>query len=245
MLKCEKLCKEYGSFQAVKNLTLQVERGEIFGFLGPNGAGKTSTIKMLMGLLVPSSGRATIDGLDTQRDRVAVKRKVGYLPDNPIFLDYLRGRELLSFVGEMHGLPRRKAQNRALELLQELGLSEAQEDFAHNYSTGMKKRLGLCCALIHEPSLLILDEPTNGLDPRSALQVRELILAFAESGRTVFLSTHLLDLADKLCHRLGILHRGELVAMGTRDQLQEHASQQKTLEEIFLSLTNEDSLPYA
>lgn len=233
MLICDRLSKDYGGFQAVKNLTLRVERGEIFGFLGPNGAGKTSTIKMLMGLLVPSSGQATIDGLDTQRDHVAVKSRVGYLPDNPYFLDYLRGRELLSFVGEMHGLAPDEARLRARHWLQNLGLEDAQEDFASNYSTGMKKRLGLACALIHDPKVLILDEPTNGLDPRSAVHVRELILNFAGRGRTVLLSTHFLDLAERLCHRLGILHHGQLVALGSCEELAPDGS----LEEKFLSLT--------
>jgi ABC-2 type transport system ATP-binding protein len=233
VLICEQLSKDYGGFQAVKQLTLKVERGEIFGFLGLNGAGKTSTIKMLMGLLVPSSGHATIDGLDTQRDHVAVKSRVGYLPDHPHFLDYLRGRELLTFVGEMHGLPPLEAEHRARYWLRHLGLEEAQEDFASNYSTGMKKRLGLACALIHEPKVLILDEPTNGLDPRSAVHVRDLILDFAASGRTVLLSTHLLDLAERICHRLGVLHHGQLVAVGTRDELAPEGS----LEDKFLSLT--------
>lgn len=237
MLICEQLSKDYGGFQAVKNLTLKVERGEIFGFLGLNGAGKTSTIKMLMGLLVPSSGSASIDGLDTQRDHVAVKSRVGYVPDHPHFLDYLRGRELLTFVGEMHGLTPLEAAHRAQYWLQHLGLEEAQEDFASNYSTGMKKRLGLACALIHEPKVLILDEPTNGLDPRSAFHVRDVILDFAASGRTVLLSTHLLDLAERVCHRLGVLHHGRLVAIGTRDELAPHGS----LEEKFLTLTADRS----
>ncbi len=239
MLICDNLSKDYGQFQAVKGLTLEVQRGEIFGFLGPNGAGKTSTIKMLMGLLVPSSGRASIDGLDTQKDRVAVKSRVGYLPDNPSFLDYLRGRELLRFVGEMHGLPPPEADRKAKELMTILGLHDAEDEFANNYSTGMKKRLGLACALIHDPILLILDEPTNGLDPRSAVKVRELILSFAASGRTVFLSTHLLDLAEKLCHRLGILHQGQLVALGTPLSLQGQGPGRRNLEEKFLELTAE------
>ncbi|WP_141734373.1 ABC transporter ATP-binding protein [Oligoflexus tunisiensis] len=233
MLICKKLSKNYGSFQAVKDLTLTVERGEIFGFLGPNGAGKTSTIKMLMGLLVPSSGSASIDGLDTQRHHVAVKSRVGYLPDHPHFLDYLRGRELLCFVGEMHGLAPSEARARTQHWLQNLGLEEAQDDFASQYSTGMKKRLGLACALIHEPKVLILDEPTNGLDPRSAAHVRDLILDFAARGRTVLLSTHLLDLAERLCHRLGILHHGQLVALGSCAELAPEGS----LEEKFLALT--------
>jgi ABC-2 type transport system ATP-binding protein len=165
MIRFHHLSKRYGEFTAVRDLELSVEQGEVFGFLGPNGAGKTTTIRIMMGILVPTSGRVTIDGLDCQTDRVEVKRRVGYLPDNPIFYDYLRGREILAFVGEMHGQSRAEAEKRAGMLLQDLALDDASEEFAVNYSAGMKKKLGLACALIHEPSVLILDEPTNGLDP--------------------------------------------------------------------------------
>jgi ABC-2 type transport system ATP-binding protein len=141
MIAFEHLGKKYGEFTAVHDLDLAIGRGEVFGFLGPNGAGKTTTIRMMMGILVPTSGRVTIDGLDCQRDRVVVKRHVGYLPDNPIFYDYLRGREILEFVGEMHGQSRGEAQERATVLLEEFALADASEEFAVNYSTGMKKSL--------------------------------------------------------------------------------------------------------
>jgi ABC-2 type transport system ATP-binding protein len=158
----EGLSKRYGEFVAVRGLSFSVAGGEVFGFLGPNGAGKTTTIRMLMGILVPTSGRASIDGLDCQRERVEVKRRVGYLPDSPIFYDFLRGREILEFVGEMHGQPRKDARRNAQRLLDALALGEAAEEYAVNYSMGMKKKLGLACALIHDPPVLILDEPTNG-----------------------------------------------------------------------------------
>ena len=172
MIEFHQVSKAYGDFTAVRALDLAVDKGEVFGFLGPNGAGKTTTIRMMMGILVPSAGTITIDGLDCQADRVAVKQRVGYLPDNPIFYDYLRGREILAFVGEMHGEPREEAQRRAAALLTELALDDAAEVFAVNYSTGMKKKLGLACALIHDPAVLILDEPTNGLDPRASCTIR-------------------------------------------------------------------------
>ncbi len=162
------LSKNYGAFCAVAPLSLSVPRGEMFGFLGPNGAGKTTTIRMMMGILVPSGGHVRIDGFDCHRDGIEVKRRVGYLPDSPIFYDYLRGREILQFIGEMHGLARRESLSRTDRLLAEFGLDEVSEEFAVNYSMGMKKKLGLACALIHEPSVLILDEPTNGLDPRAS-----------------------------------------------------------------------------
>ena len=146
----------------------------MFGFLGPNGAGKTTTIRMLMGILVPTVGHAHAStGLDCQRDRIEVKRRVGYLPDAPVFYDFLRGREIVQFVGEMHGQSRGVAADNAARLLDELGLADAAEEYAINYSTGMKKKLGLACALIHDPPVLILDEPTNGLDPRAAREVQE------------------------------------------------------------------------
>src|SRR5262249_59096785 len=168
MIAFDHLGKKYGGLTAVHDLDFRVEKGEVLGFLGPNGAGKTTTIRMMMGILVPTSGRVTIDGLDCQRDRVEVKRRVGYLPDNPMFYDYLRGREIVAFVGEMHGLPRGEAQRRAAALLADVALGDAAEEYAVNYSAGMKRKLGLACALIHDPPVLVLDEPTTGLAPPAA-----------------------------------------------------------------------------
>jgi ABC-2 type transport system ATP-binding protein len=240
MIAFERLTKNYGDFTAVRDLDLAIERGEVFGFLGPNGAGKTTTIRMMMGILVPTSGHVMIDGLDCQRDRVEVKRRVGYLPDNPIFYDYLRGREILEFVGEMHGQSRREAQDRGGALLEELALADAAEEFAINYSTGMKKKLGLACALIHDPSVLILDEPTNGLDPRASHDVQERLRLSAARGKTIFLSTHLLDMAQRLCDRVGIIDRSELVAVGPLSELQERVDPGGSLEQVFLKVTNVD-----
>ena len=240
MIAFRHLGKTYGAFTAVRDLAFSVERGEVFGFLGPNGAGKTTTIRMLMGILVPSSGSVTIDGLDCQADRVELKRRVGYLPDNPIFYDYLRGREILQFVGEMHGHARREAERRTAALLEELALDDAAEEYAVNYSTGMKKKLGLACALIHDPLVLILDEPTNGLDPRAAREVQERLRISAAQGKTIFLSTHLLDMAERLCSRVGIIHKGEIVAVGPLHALQEKVVPGGSLEEVFLKVTQPD-----
>jgi ABC-2 type transport system ATP-binding protein len=240
MIAFDGLGKQYGSFSAVRDLTFSVEGGEVFGFLGPNGAGKTTTIRMLMGILVPTSGRARIDGLDCQLERVEVKRRVGYLPDSPIFYDFLRGSEILEFVGEMHGQTRGDARRNAARLMEELALGEAAEEYAVNYSMGMKKKLGLACALIHDPSVLILDEPTNGLDPRAAREVQALLKGNAARGKTIFLSTHLLDMAERLCSRLGIIHKGELVAVGELDALRRKVVPGGTLEEVFLKATQPD-----
>ncbi len=236
MIEFEALARNYGSYQAVHPLTLAVGRGEVFGFLGPNGAGKTTTIRMMMGILVPSSGRVLIDGLDCHRDAAAVKRHVGYLPDNPIFYDYLRGREILQFVAEMHGQARPAAAARARQLLDEFGLDDVAEEFAVNYSMGMKKKLGLACALAHDPAVLILDEPINGLDPRAARDVQDLLVERAAAGKTIFVSTHLLDMAQRMCDRVGIIHRGRLAATGTLDELRGGAD--ATLEEVFLKATD-------
>ena len=231
------LSKQYSEFVAVRGLAFSVQRGEVFGFLGPNGAGKTTTIRMLMGILVPTAGRAAIAGLDCQRDRIEVKRRVGYLPDAPIFYDFLRGREILEFVGEMHGQSRSAAVANAARLLDELALAEAAEEYAINYSMGMKKKLGLACALIHDPPVLILDEPTNGLDPRAAREVQDRLRRSSAEGRTIFLSTHLLDMAERLCSRVGIIHQGELVAEGSLGELRSKIVPGGSLEEVFLKVT--------
>ena len=242
MIEFQGLAKLYGDFPAVQPLTLAVQRGEVFGFLGPNGAGKTTTIRMMMGILVPSAGRVLVDGLDCQADAAEVKRHVGYLPDNPIFYDFLRGREILQFVAEMHGMPRKAAVERAAQLLQEFGLQDVSEEFAVNYSMGMKKKLGLACALVHDPAVLILDEPINGLDPRAAREVQDRLIASAAAGKTIFVSTHLLDMAQRMCNRVGIINRGALVATGSLEELRGASSANSTLEELFLKFTDEDSL---
>jgi ABC-2 type transport system ATP-binding protein len=242
MIELQGLAKRYGTFDAVRNLDLSVAKGEVFGFLGPNGAGKTTTIRMMMGILVPTSGRISIAGFDAQAQRTEVNRRVGYLPDSPIYYDFLRAREILEFVGEMHGLSRAEARSRAAAVLKELALDAASEEYAVNFSMGMKKKLGLACALIHEPLVLILDEPTNGLDPRAARDVQERLRLAAEAGRTIFLSTHLLAMAEKLCTRIGIINRGELVAAGTLSELRARLAD-ASLEQLFLKLTEPDAVP--
>ena len=242
MIEFQQLTRTYGEFTAVQPLTLTVERGEVFGFLGPNGAGKTTTIRMMMGILVPSGGRALITGLDCHSQRAEVQRHVGYLPDNPIYYDFLRGREILRFVAEMHGMPRADAERRAVEMLMEFGLADVVDEFAVNYSMGMKKKLGLACALIHDPEVLILDEPINGLDPRAARDVQDRLRQASAAGKTIFMSTHLLDMAERVCSRVGIIHKGALVATGTLAELRERTSQSASLEEVFLRVTDEEAV---
>jgi len=237
LVEIEGLVKAYGDFTAVRDLTLEVRSGEVFVLLGPNGAGKTTTIRMLMGILQPTAGRATIAGLDCFAQRAEVMRHVGYLPDEPIFYDFLRGREIIHFIGEMHRLTRRETDRRAGPLVEHLDLADAMEEYAVNYSRGMKKKLALIGAMFPGPRLLIMDEPTNGLDPLTTRKLHEIIRRHADDGSSVFLSTHLLDQAEKLCHRVGILHKGRLAALGPLDELHGRAAEGETLEEIFFAVT--------
>jgi ABC-2 type transport system ATP-binding protein len=238
------LTKTYGAFEAVKDLELSVPRAQVFALLGPNGAGKTTTIRILMGILAPSAGSARIDGLDCFRDRVEVTRRVGYLPDEPVFYDYLRGGEIIRFSGEMHGLSVEEIERRARPLIQQLQLADALDEFAANYSRGMKKKLALTCAMLHDPALLILDEPTNGLDPFATRVLHRMLREKAAEGRTIFFSTHLLDQAEKLCTQVAIMARGKLAANGTLAQLRASLSTVSSLEEIFFSLAGDSEPAY-
>ncbi|MDQ3367254.1 MAG: ABC transporter ATP-binding protein [Myxococcota bacterium] len=238
-IEIARLTKAYGSFVAVSELSLAVSPGEIFALLGPNGAGKTTTIKMMIGVLQPSGGSARICGLDCFSARADVMRHVGYLPDEPVFYDYLRGRELLRFVGEMHGLTRTEIEQRTAPLAERLKLEEALEDYAVNYSKGMKKKLALIAALLHDPSVLILDEPTNGLDPFATRALHELLIERAAGGKLVFYSTHLLDQAERLCKRVGILFKGKLAALGEIAELRANLSAGGSLEDVFFAVAAE------
>lgn len=242
VIQIQSLNKKYNDFHAVKNLILTVNPGEMFGFLGPNGAGKTTTIRMLMGILVPTSGTISIDGKDSFKERVAINKVIGYLPDAPIFYDFLKGSEILQFVGEMHGLSTFQAKTKSKDLMLKFGLWEAASEFAVNYSMGMKKKLGLACALIHQPKILILDEPTNGLDPRASREVQTHMQEFVNQGGTIFLSTHLLDMAQRLCNRVGVISHGDLVALGTLDEIRSELKMGGSLEELFLKVTESETV---
>src|SRR5579859_2192437 len=241
LVEIQGLSKTYGSFEAVRNINLSVSYGQIFALLGPNGAGKTTTIRMLMGILAPTSGSARIDGLDCFRNRVEVKRRVGYLPDEPVFYDYLRGIEVIRFSGDMHGLSRREIETRSRRLLDQLELTDDLDEFAVNYSKGMKKKLALVCAMLHDPPLLILDEPTNGLDPFATRELHAIIRAKAAAGRTIFFSTHLLDQAERLCTQIAIVAKGRLAAHGTLAELRTRLSTDSSLEEIFFSVAGDSA----
>jgi len=234
----DNLSKRYGEFVAVDGVSLAVGAGEIVALVGPNGAGKTTTLRMLMGVLAPSSGSARIGGLDCFRDRARVMHQVGYVPDDPVFYDYLRGAEVIDFVADIRGLPGDEARSRSAELCRELELADALGEYAVNYSKGMKKKLALVCALLHRPRLLVLDEPQSGLDPFSMRKLNELVLEAAAAGNAVFYSTHILEHAERLGHRIAILARGRLAAVGSLAELRALASENASLEEIFFAVAD-------
>ncbi len=239
MIETFGLTKRFGDKVALNALSLRVEAGEVVGFLGPNGSGKTTTIRLLMGLLKPTEGRATVLGRDCHSDSVALKRDIGYLPDEPFLYPYLSGAELLEFVAGLHGFSKTEARRRADAGIERFGLGADADTFTVSYSHGMRKRLALAAALIHEPRVLILDEPTNGLDPRGARDMRDIIVDLAAGGRTIFLSTHLLETAERVCRRVAIIRQGVLQAVGTPADLRARyaASPDSSLEDLFLKVT--------
>lgn len=235
-LRVEGLTRRYASFTAVDNLQLAVRRGEIYGFLGPNGAGKSTTIKMLVGLLQPSAGRAWLAGHDVWNESLEAKSALGYVADRALLYNRLSGREFLAFLGQLRGLPCQAAEERIAMLLNLLELTDAAGRLCGSYSFGMKRKLALAGALLHEPEVLILDEPLNGLDPRSARRLKDLFAQLAADGTTIFLSTHDLATAEEMCQRIGILHQGRLLAEGSPAELRALASV-ADLESVFLNLT--------
>ena len=239
MIQMVNLTRYYASLAAVQDLSLTVESGELFGFLGPNGAGKTTTIRMIVGLLRPSAGTVTVAGHDVQQEPLAVKRAIGYLAQTPLLYDKLTGREFLRFLGGLYSLSDERIEARAEYLLTMMELSDKADQLIESYSGGMRHKIGLCGALLHDPPVLVLDEPLAGLDPHSARRVKDLLRDLCRQGRTVFLSTHVLEIAERVCDRVGILDQGRLVAVGTMEALRAQAqtTAEVTLEDLFLQLT--------
>ena len=223
MIRVERLRKTYGALVAVDDLSLEVEPGCVFGFLGRNGAGKTTTIRMMMGLLEPTSGTAVLGGHDIRRAPEAAKAVTGYLPDHPFLYDKLTALEFLRFVGGLYGLRGADVGGRARLLLEQFGLGRMAGELTETLSQGMRQRLALAAALVHRPRVLVLDEPMVGLDPEGALELRNLVRHLAADGVTIFLSTHSLAVAEELCGRIGIVDRGRLVVLGTLDELRARA----------------------
>lgn len=234
----------FGDFVAVDRVTLTVRRGEIFGLLGPNGAGKTTTVGMCTGLLRPTSGSVQITGIDLSVNAMAAKRVLGYVPDEPFLYDKLTAREFVTFMGRLYDVTD-DLKARVDRLLTYFDLLDASDDLIGGYSHGMKQKTALSGALIHEPQLLFLDEPTVGLDPRSARLLKDTLQSLASQGRSVVLCTHILEIAEAICDRVAILDHGKVIAEGTLDELREatHGDRSESLEEIFLKLTGDEGQP--
>ena len=242
-LELEGLEKRYGDFAAVKGIDLSVKRGEIFGFLGPNGAGKTTTIRMIAGILEPTAGGVRVGGREMTRDPAGAKARIGYIPDRPFLYEKLSGGEFLRFVAALWGHEGPRVEERVDRFLELFSLTPWKDELIDSYSHGMRQKLLISSALIHDPELIVVDEPMVGLDPRSARILKDLLAAFVERGGTVFLSTHTLEVAEALCHRLAIIAHGEIIARGTMAELQSQADAGGAhLEEIFLKVTGGDQV---
>ncbi|HEY44729.1 MAG TPA: ABC transporter ATP-binding protein [Anaerolineae bacterium] len=243
MIQTVNLTRHYGTLAAVQDLNLEVEEGELFGFLGPNGAGKTTTIRMIVGLLRPTAGTVSVAGHDVQQEPLTIKRSVGYLAQVPLLYEKLTGREFLRFIGGLYNLSDEKIEARTEQMLALMDLSDRADHLIESYSGGMRHKIGLCGTLLHEPSVLLLDEPLTGMDPYGARRIKDLLRDMCRQGKTVFLSTHVLEIAERVCDRVGILDRGRLVAIGTMEALrvQAKSTAETTLEDLFLKLTGGES----
>ena len=237
MIEILGLVKRFGTLTAVDHLDLRVAPGEIFGFLGPNGAGKTTTVKLITGLLQPDAGAVRVAGYDVTTQTLAAKRVMGLVPDEPFVYPKLTGAEYLRFIGELYGVPLEAQRRRIPELLAMFELSAWGGELLESYSHGMRQKLVIAGLLLHDPPVLVLDEPMVGLDPKSARLVRDILQTLARRGAAVFMCTHILEIAEKLCHRVGIMISGRLVALGTVAELRRRAEGGGGLEDIFLSLT--------
>jgi ABC-2 type transport system ATP-binding protein len=240
MIQLINLTKHYGKVAAVDRLNLEVPAGQIFGFLGPNGAGKTTTIRVMMGILKATAGRVLLHGHDVVSEAQKAKALAGFIPDRPFIYEKLSGREFLQFVGKLHRLDSRQLSGRIAELLEHLELTPWKDELVESYSHGMKQRLVVCAALVHQPRILIVDEPMVGMDPKGARTIKDLFCSLSKNGTTIFLSTHSISVAEEICHRIGIIQKGRLIACGTMSELHERATgRHGNLESVFLELTRE------
>jgi ABC-2 type transport system ATP-binding protein len=239
----EGLTRTFGALRAVDAIGLRVQAGQFFGFLGPNGAGKSTTIKMLTGLLAPTAGRMELLGLDFEAHPIEVKRQIGVVPEGMGLFERLTGTEYLRFVGRMYGLDRATTEKRAEELLEFMQLADREKTLVADYSHGMQKKLALAAAVIHGPRILFLDEPFEGVDALAAGALKALLGRMTERGVTIFLTSHVLEIVERLCSHVGIIHEGRLVAQGSMEELRAgvaaEAGETKTLEQIFLSIVGQ------
>ncbi len=238
MIEIKNLSKKFGNIVAVKSLNLRIEKGELFILLGPNGAGKTTTMKLITGLLRPTEGEIWVGGYSVLREYMMAKRLIGYIPDTPYVYEKLSAREFLHFIQDIYQVENK---HKVEELLELFHLREEADRLIEEYSHGMKQKVAIASALIHNPKVLIIDEPLVGLDPRSARLLKDILKKKVKDGMTVFLSTHTLSLAEELSHRIGIINESKLIAVGTLKELREKAKTTGNLEEVFLRLTEEES----
>ncbi len=237
-VELKSVLKRYNELVAVNNINLAIKPGEIFGLLGPNGSGKSTTLKMLLGLVQPEAGSVHVLGLNVKDDPVAVKMLVGYAPESPHLYEFLTGIEFLDFIGDIYGMNAEEKKTRINEYLRALQLEGREGDMISSYSEGMKQKIALIAAFLHKPKLLILDEPLNGLDPRSARIVKDFLYKLKQQGVTTIMSTHILEIAQAVCDRIGIMYQGTILALGNMEELQQLAKLPGSgLEDIFLKLT--------
>ena len=240
MIKLINLTKDFKTTLAVNRLNLEVAAGEIYGFIGPNGAGKTTTIRMMGGIIEPTDGKILIGEIDVSRDPVGAKKIIGFVPDRPFLYEKLTGMEFMKFIADLYRVDLRAFSRRSLELLEQFALLEWKDEIIEAYSHGMKQRLIIAAALLHDPRVMVIDEPMVGLDPEAVRMVRDILKALASQNVTVFVSTHTLSLAEDLCDRIGVIHKGTLLAQGTVAELNLAAKTgEARLEEVFLTLVRE------
>lgn len=243
MITLTELTKKFGKFTAVDRLTLSISRGELFGFLGPNGAGKTTTLRMMAGVLKPTSGRIIIDDKDMAEDPLECKRVIGFIPDRPFLYEKLTGREMLQFIAGIYQLPQDGMEKRMEQLFELFEIDSWRDELIESYSHGMKQRLVMTTALIHQPRVIIVDEPMVGLDPKAVKLVKGIFKGLCQKGITIFMSTHTLQVAEEMCDRIGIIHQGKLIAMGTMKELREKSGlEARELEEVYFRLTGAEEV---
>lgn len=240
MLEVKNFTKKYDNGKlAVDNISFSVNNGEIFGFLGPNGAGKSTTIKAIVGLIKKSSGEINIDGIRLEDDPLLYKNKFSYLADNPDLFDKFTGVEYINFVSDIYGIDEKTRDERLNTYLDYFDIRQAMADLISSYSHGMKQKLAIISSLIHDPDLLILDEPMVGLDPKSSFNLKKIMRERKERGKMVFFSTHVMEVAENICDRIAIISKGKIVAKGSLDEIRKNLDENKSLEELFLELTDE------
>ena len=241
MIRINNLCKQYveGKY-AVDHLNLEIKDGEIFGFLGPNGAGKSSTLKMMTGITNISEGNIVINGFDITKDPLSAKKQFAFVPDSPDMFLRLKGLEYLNFMADIYNVSEKDRKERIEKFTKKLGIDDVLNNQIQSYSHGMRQKIVLIGALMHNPDVWILDEPLTGLDPKSAFELKEMMREHVSQNKTVLFSTHVLDVAEKICDRVGIIDHGKLLFVGTIEEMKKHFSNNKSLEEMFLEMTNEN-----